>query len=99
MASKVPHPVIVKLKAWRTVHGLSQSQAVRVLVDAGLPIKIGTLQQWERAAVAVVHSALTACLGLMREKGLKAGKTLFINGGSGNVGSAVLQVAATSGHG
>ena len=48
MASKALHPVIVKLKAWRALHGLSQSQAVRVLVDAGLPIKIGTLQQWER---------------------------------------------------
>jgi transcriptional regulator with XRE-family HTH domain len=49
MASKALHPVIVKLKAWRTVRGLSQSQAVRALVGAGLPIKIGTLQQWERA--------------------------------------------------
>jgi NADPH2:quinone reductase len=47
----------------------------------------------EQEAVAVVHSALTACLGLIREAGLKAGETLFINGGSGNVGSAVLQVA------
>jgi transcriptional regulator with XRE-family HTH domain len=49
MANKALHPVIVKLKAWRTVRGLSQSQAVRALGHAGLPIKIGTLQQWERA--------------------------------------------------
>jgi NADPH2:quinone reductase len=47
----------------------------------------------EQEAVASVHSALTACLGVIREAGLKAGETLFINGGSGNVGSAVLQVA------
>jgi NADPH:quinone reductase len=47
----------------------------------------------EQEAVAVVHSALTACLGLMREAGLKPGETLFINGGSGSVGSSVLQVA------
>ncbi len=70
MASKVPHPVIVKLKAWRTVHGLSQSQAVRVLVDAGLPIKIGTLQQWERARTspqAVTSAALERFLSEQHE--------------------------------
>jgi transcriptional regulator with XRE-family HTH domain len=70
MASKAPHPVIVKLKAWRTVHGLSQSQAVRVLVDAGLPIKIGTLQQWERARTspqAVTSAALERFLSEQHE--------------------------------
>jgi transcriptional regulator with XRE-family HTH domain len=49
MAKKPLHPVIIKLKAWRTAEGLSQSQAVRALVDDGLPVKLGTLQQWERA--------------------------------------------------
>jgi NADPH:quinone reductase len=34
----------------------------------------------EQEAVAVVHSALTACLGLMRQAGFKPGETLFING-------------------
>jgi transcriptional regulator with XRE-family HTH domain len=70
MATKAPHPVIVKLKAWRTVHGLSQSQAVRVLVDAGLPIKIGTLQQWERARTspqAVTSAALERFLSEQHE--------------------------------
>jgi NADPH2:quinone reductase len=47
----------------------------------------------EREAVAIVHSALTAYIGLMRTPTIKPGDTLFINGGSGNVGSAVLQVA------
>jgi transcriptional regulator with XRE-family HTH domain len=61
MPCKTLHPVIVKLKAWRTLHGLSQSQAVRVLVDAGLPIKIGTLQQWERARTAP-HAVTSAAL-------------------------------------
>jgi transcriptional regulator with XRE-family HTH domain len=42
-------PVIRKLKAWRTVNSLSQSQAVRTLVGAGLPVKLSTLQQWEIA--------------------------------------------------
>jgi transcriptional regulator with XRE-family HTH domain len=49
MASKPLHPVITKLKAWRTARGLSQSQTIRALVAGGLPIKLGTLQQWERA--------------------------------------------------
>jgi DNA-binding transcriptional regulator YiaG len=42
-------PVIRKLKAWREDSDLSQSQAVRTLVDAGLPVKLSTLQQWEIA--------------------------------------------------
>jgi len=43
-------PVIRKLKTWRAVNNLSQSQAVRALVDAGLPVKLRTLQQWEIAS-------------------------------------------------
>ena len=46
----------------------------------------------EHQAVAFVHSAFTACLGLERAKP-SAGETLFVNGGSGNVGSAVIQLA------
>ena len=49
MASKPLHPVITKLKAWRTARGFSQSQTIRALVAGRLPIKLGTLQQWERA--------------------------------------------------
>ena len=52
MANKPLHPVIKKLKAWRTTRGFSQSQAILALVDGGLPIKLGTLQQWERARSA-----------------------------------------------
>jgi len=36
-----------KLRAWRTARDLSQRQAVNVLSDAGLPIKLTTLQKWE----------------------------------------------------
>ena len=63
-----------------------------VAVDEGLlyPLPDGVN---EHEAVAVVHSALTACIGLVREAAIQAGETLFINGGSGNVGSAALQVA------
>jgi transcriptional regulator with XRE-family HTH domain len=49
MASKPLHPVITKLKVWRTARVFSQSQTIRALVAGGLPIKLGTLQQWERA--------------------------------------------------
>ena len=42
-------PAIRKLKAWRIVSNLSQSEAVRTLVEAGLPVKLSTLQQWEIA--------------------------------------------------
>lgn len=40
-------PLIEKLKAWRIAKNLSQSEAVRVLATAGLPIALTTLQQWE----------------------------------------------------
>lgn len=48
-------------------------------------------------AVAAVHSALTAVIGLFTKAQLAAGDTLFINGGSGNVGLAVLQIAKAAG--
>ncbi len=43
--------------------------------------------------VAVLHSALTAVLGLQFKAGLRSGETVFVNGGDGNVGTAVLQIA------
>ena len=49
MATKPPHPVVTRLKKWRALNNLSQSQAVRILVRAGLPVALPTLQQWEIA--------------------------------------------------
>ena len=49
MATKPPHPVVARLKTWRALNNLSQSQAVRILVRAGLPVALATLQQWEIA--------------------------------------------------
>ncbi len=49
------------------------------------------------ATVAVLHSALTAVIGLFDLVRLRAGDTIFINGGSGNVGTAVLQLARAGG--
>jgi transcriptional regulator with XRE-family HTH domain len=40
-------PLIERLRAWRTAKDLSQSKAARVLADAGLPVALRTLQQWE----------------------------------------------------
>ncbi len=48
-------------------------------------------------AVAVLHSALTAVAGLFWKAQIKSGETIFINGGSGNVGSAIIQLAKSSG--
>jgi hypothetical protein len=39
--------VIERLKAWREANSLSQSQAVKLLNEAGLPVKVRTLQGWE----------------------------------------------------
>lgn len=48
-------------------------------------------------AVAAVHSALAALIGLFTKAQLTAGDTLFINGGSGSVGLAILQIAKACG--
>jgi NADPH2:quinone reductase len=49
----------------------------------------------EAAAVALV--GITAHLGLFRCAGLKAGETVFVNGGTGGVGSMVVQMAKAVG--
>jgi NADPH2:quinone reductase len=48
-------------------------------------------------SVAVLHSGLTAAIGLFSRAHLARGERLFVNGGDGNVGSAVLQFAKTAG--
>ena len=45
----------------------------------------------EVAAISLV--AITAHLGLIREAKVKKGEILFVNGGSGGIGSSVLQIA------
>lgn len=39
--------VIQQLKRWREANNLSQSQAVRVLVEAGIKVTLDSLQAWE----------------------------------------------------
>ena len=47
----------------------------------------------DEEAVALSLVGLTAHLGLVRTAKVKAGEVLFVNGGSGGVGSAVVQMA------
>ncbi len=47
----------------------------------------------EQHAVALSLVGITAHLGLVRHARLKAGEVLFVNGGSGGVGSSVVQMA------
>ena len=47
------------------------------------------------AAIALV--GITAHLGLLREARLSDGEVIFVNGGSGGVGNAVIQIAKTLG--
>lgn len=53
----------------------------------------------DREAAAAALVSITAHLGLVREARLRPGETIFVNGGSGGVGSAVIQIAkALGGH-
>lgn len=45
------------------------------------------------AMAALAHSGLTACLGIERMGGLQPGQVVMVNGGAGNVGRALTQVA------
>ncbi len=47
-------------------------------------------------AVTVLHSGLAAVLGLSKAH-LQPGETIFINGGDGSIGTAVLEIARASG--
>ncbi len=82
-------------RVWGSNQGLLGRQgtfAEYVAVDANLvyPTPDGVSDQTAAAASLV---AITAHLGLVREAQLQAGQTLFVNGGSGGVGSMVVQMA------
>jgi transcriptional regulator with XRE-family HTH domain len=42
-----PLPLIISLKRWREQNGFSQSDAVKVLNNAGIPVTLDSLQNWE----------------------------------------------------
>ncbi len=58
------------------------------------PLPTGVRNE-DAAAVALV--GITAHLGLVRDAQLRTGETLFVNGGSGGVGSMVVQMAKAIG--
>jgi len=51
----------------------------------------------DEQAAAIALTGITAQLGLTRDAKLKAGEVLFVNGGTGGVGSAVVQMAKALG--
>ena len=42
-----PLPLIISLKDWRKQNGYSQSDAVKVLNNTGIPVTLDSLQNWE----------------------------------------------------
>ena len=42
-----PLPLIISLKRWREQNAFSQSDAVKVLNNAGIPVTLDSLQNWE----------------------------------------------------
>lgn len=86
-------------RVWGSNQGLLGRQgtfAEVIAVDEhwAYPIPAGVTDD-QAAAGALV--GITAHLGLVREARLQRGETLFINGGSGGVGSTVLQCARALG--
>jgi len=51
----------------------------------------------DRDAAAIALVGITAHLGLFRDANLKMGETLFVNGGTGGVGSSVVQMGRAIG--
>ncbi len=106
----LPHPYILGCdpeverfekgaRVWGTNQGVQGRQgtfAEYAVVDECwlYPIPQGLSFQ-DAAAVALV--GITAHLGLFRKAGLKAGERVFVHGGSGGVGSCVVQMARTIG--
>jgi NADPH2:quinone reductase len=86
-------------RIWATNQGSGGRQgtfAERVLVDQRwLHPTASSLSDSAAAAGALV--GITAHLGLFLHAGLKPGETLFVNGGTGGVGAAVIQFAKWAG--
>jgi NADPH:quinone reductase len=82
-------------RVWASNQGLAGRQgtfAEFAAVDEGWlhPIPAGVKDE---DVVALSLVGITAHLGLVRDAKLKAGEILFVNGGTGGVGSCVVQIA------
>jgi NADPH2:quinone reductase len=70
--------------------------AERLAIDESLLYPLPD-QVEAKVAVALLHSSLTACVGLLGKAQLEEAETVFLRGGSGSVGSAALQIARAAG--
>jgi NADPH2:quinone reductase len=86
-------------RVWCSNQGLQGRQGTFAeyccIDDAWLHATPANVSDESAAACALV--GITAHLGLFREANLKAGQTLFVNGGTGGVGSMVVQMAKAAG--
>ncbi|HEX4146932.1 MAG TPA: NADPH:quinone reductase [Pirellulales bacterium] len=85
-------------RVWSNNQGFDGRQgtfAEQLAIDQTLLYRLPTGAD-EREVVAFVHSGLTALIGLERAQ-LAAGESIFVGGGAGNVGSAVIQFARARG--
>jgi NADPH:quinone reductase len=86
-------------RVWGSCQGILGRQgtfAEYAVVDEDFlyPIPAGVKDECAAACALV---SLTAHLGLVRDAGLTSGETLFVNGGTGGVGSMVVQMAKALG--
>lgn len=87
------------MHVWGTNQGLLGRQgtfAQQAVVDAEWLYPIDKSVSFE-AAAAVALTGVTAHLGLFREANLQPGQTVFVVGGTGGVGSMVVQMAKAAG--
>ncbi len=99
VGADVSHPPSIGQRVWCNNQGYSGRQgtfAEYLAVDADLlyPLPAGADPL---TALAAMHSGLTAVLGLVEKAKLQAGETIFINGGSGNVGRCAIELAKAIG--
>ncbi|MBA3816674.1 MAG: NADPH:quinone reductase [Parachlamydiaceae bacterium] len=78
------------------LNGLQGTYAEYVAVDEDL-VYSAPEHVDDVALVSVLQSGATACIGLIRAAMLKVSEIVFINGGAGNVGSAIIQLAVARG--
>jgi NADPH:quinone reductase len=86
-------------RVWASCQGVSGRQgtfAEYAAVDESFVFPIPEGVKDETAAACALVS-LTAHLGVVRDAGLKLGETLFVNGGTGGVGSMVVQMSKAIG--
>jgi NADPH:quinone reductase len=86
-------------RVWGSNQGLAGRQGTFAELSAIdecwlYPIPAGVSEQ---AAAAAALTGITAHLGLHLHAGLQAGEVVFVNGGTGGVGSAVVQLAKAAG--